>query len=114
MGTRNKIIGGVFGSIYGTFGSLGFFCLINWYAMAVFGEQRRYPNFYPFCIVFGAFSLVVCIGAFGGNIIYLIEKKGKKGTLRRTLIIEITATVLFFISGLFIFNLLYGLVSSAG
>lgn len=114
---NHKLISAFFGTFYGVFGALGFFCLINWYTMTVFHERHRYPNLYPFCIVFGSYSLIYCIGALCGNICYIcnrsrIKNEGEKGGLKWGIVVEAVAAILVFIICLVILDVLYGVVSS--
>ncbi len=114
---RHNLMLGIFGLIYGIFGSLGFFCLINLYTMAVFHERHLYPNLYPFCICFGFISLICCISVLAGNIIYIDKAKRHSESdgkiLIKAAVIEPLAAILFFFLGLMGFNFIYGLVSTA-
>lgn len=114
---RHKLISAFFGTFYGVFGALGFFCLINWYTMAVFHERHRYPNLYSFCIIMGIISLIFCIGALCGNICYIcnrsrIKNEGEKNGLKCGIVVEAVAAILAFVLCLVIIDVLYGVVSS--
>lgn len=114
---KHKLISACFGAFYGTFGALGFFCLINWYVMAAFHERHIYPNLYPFCIIFGIISLLSCIGALCGNIYYIcnrncIKKEGEKSGSKQGIIIETAAAILVFVICLVSICTLYGTVTS--
>ena len=64
--------------IYGIFGSLGVICFINFVMMtAIDFKRENYPYSYPFCIMGGFLSLIICIATFCANINFLSDTERK-------------------------------------
>ena len=115
---RHNLISAIFGAAYGIFGALGFFCLANWFPMALFGEYRKYPNLYPFCIIAGTVSLVLCIGLLCGNICYICNRsraknEAEKSGLKLGIVVEAVTAFLVFNICFVVLAVIYEWVSSS-
>ena len=115
---KHNLISAIFGAAYGIFGALGFFCLANWFPMAIFGERHRYPDLYPFCIIAGTVSLVLCIGLLCGNICYIcnrsrIKNEAEKSALKLGIVVEAVAAFFVFNICFVILAVVYELVRSS-
>lgn len=90
--------------VYGIFGSLGFFCLFNWYIMISFNDAYKYPYLYPMCIVFGIISFIICITTLIINIKMIINYNQK---ILKTIILEISTITIIFIPLLFCWDYIF-------
>ena len=79
---------------YSLFGSLGLLCFLDWFAMAAFHERHHYPYRYPFSVMTGLLSLLLCFATFAVNIILLSDFKTKRV---KTVTIEVLLTIITFV-----------------
>ena len=94
--------------IYGIFGSLGFICLVNFVMMtAIDFKSENHPYSYPFCIIAGFLSLIICIAAFCANINFLSDTERKAKTILK----EFAFALIIFIACIFLWNGLWSAVS---
>lgn len=94
--------------IYGIFGSLGLVCLTNFVMMtAIDFKHENYPYSYPFCIVGGFLSLIICIVAFCANINFLSDTERKSKTILK----ELVFAMITFIACIFLWNALWSVAS---
>lgn len=78
--------------IYSIFGSLGFYCIFNWYCIIAFNEISKHPYLYPFSIIVGLISIIICIINLIINVIMLKNNKDNrvKTILNEIIVILIT------------------------
>lgn len=86
----------------GVFGCVGFYCLVNYLAIATFHEVSKHPNGFPASIIGGMISLIICIAA-GFLWIGHISKEEKKGKffLLSLVIMVVAFLAAFFGIGIF-------------
>ena len=86
----------------GAFGLMGLISFMSWLAISTFHEYSRYPNLYPFSIVFG----IVCLAAFISLILLwfigIIKKQRKLRALGISFVFVFAGSVV----GYFVFELL--------
>ena len=92
--------------IYGIFGNLGFICFIDIFLDFDY-KISEHPYSYPFCLIAGSISLIICIVVFCLDITAFIEEEQK---LHR-LLYEIDLTIASFTGSCIMWLILWETVS---
>lgn len=86
----------------GAFGLMGLISFMSWLTICTFHEYSRYPNLYPFTIVFGIVCLVVFIVLILLWFIGIIKKQHKLRALGISFLFVFAGSIV----GYFVFELL--------
>ena len=101
-GIRQTILFYLCSAGIGAFGLMGLISFMSWLTICTFHEYSRYPNLYPFTIVFGIVCLVVFFVLILLWFIGIIKKQHKLRALGISFLFVFAGSV----AGYFVFELL--------
>ena len=96
----------VYSATLGIFGALGFYCAIMFIAINAFNEAGRSPIAYPFSVLAGFLSLLICFG-----IVTVYAKNFKFLRKRFQLVFHLLIALAVFVSGVFMWSFLHTVIS---
>lgn len=88
----------IMGALYGFFGGIGFFSLINYVFLYYNDPNNRYPRFTPFCRIVTLICVCICLALPYFNIKFIEKAKLK---YLKTFLIELAVAVVTFIPSFF-------------
>lgn len=101
-GIRQTILFYLCSAGIGAFGLMGLISFMSWLIICTFHEYSRYPNLYPFTIVFGIVCLVVFLVLILLWFIGIIKKQHKLRALGISFLFVFAGSIV----GYFVFELL--------
>ena len=96
----------IYSAMLGVFGALGFYCAIMFIAINAFNEAGRSPIAYPFSVLAGFASFLICIGivtAYVANFKFMRK--------RIQVILHLLTVFAVFIGGVFTWSFLHTVIS---
>lgn len=96
----------IYSVMLGVFGALGFYCAIMFMAITAFNEAGRSPIAYPFSVLAGFASLLICIGIFTA---YVANFKFMRKRIQ--VILHLLILLAVFIGGVFTWSFLHTVIS---
>ena len=96
----------VYSAMLGIFGALGFYCAIMFIAINAFNEAGRSPIAYPFSVLAGFLSLLICIGIFTA---YVANFKFMRK--RSQIIFHLLTVLAVFVGGVLMWSFLHTVIS---
>lgn len=96
----------VYSAMLGIFGALGSYCAIMFIAINAFNEAGRSPIAYPFSVLAGFLSLLICFG-----IVTVYAKNFKHLRKRFQVILHLLTVLAVFVGGVFMWSFLHTVIS---